>query len=73
MFCCLFYGIIDWILKDVPVRNGKGVKLVGIRAQWEVVASVHVHRMGEGVTCLPFWFVCTNLITPLVKLHLQCI
>ena len=52
MFYSFFlYGIIAWISKNIPVRNGgKGcVRWVRVRTKWRrVVAIVHLRMMGEG-------------------------
>ena len=47
--CLLLYGIIDWILEKIAVRNGGGlVRWARVRIQWGgVVASVRLRTMGE--------------------------
>ena len=35
MFCCLFVDeIIDWISKNIPIRNRVGLRWVRVRSQW---------------------------------------
>ena len=48
LYSLLLYGIIDLMSKNIPARNGGGVRRVGLGTQWEVVASVHVRTMGRG-------------------------
>ena len=51
MFYSLFlYGIIDWILEKIPVRNGGGgggvVRWARVPTQTVVVANAHPRTMG---------------------------
>ena len=50
LYSLSLYGIIDWIFESIPVRNGRGDQMgKSTYAIGEgVVASVHVHTMGEG-------------------------
>ena len=45
---CFLHGIIDWVFKYIPVRNGREVKLVRVRTEWGVVASVNLRTIGGG-------------------------
>ena len=61
LYRLLIYAIIDWILKNIPVRTGGGGQMgKSTHAMAGVEASAHLRTMGEGAKFLPFWCVCNN-------------
>ena len=62
MFYNLFlYGIIDWIFKNIPIRNsGWGLEWFEYVRNGGLVTCVRLLMMGEGVKILSFWYVHTN-------------
>ena len=63
LYSVFLYGIISWMFKNIPVRNGGGVR--STYAMKGVVVSVHVRTMGgEGSNFGHFVCVRTNRMTP---------
>ena len=47
-FSLLLYGIIDWIFKNITVRNGGGgVRWVRVRTQWGHSKRTYAYNGGE--------------------------